>query len=53
MLSILAAYIAPAQYVIPSLICTGLILPICVILIFEKQRKHELENPSHNEEDHH
>ncbi|UKJ07768.1 hypothetical protein [Solitalea lacus] len=53
MLSTLAAYLAPAQYVIPSVIAIGLILPICIILVFEKQRKHELENPSHEEDSHH
>ena len=53
MLSTLAAYLAPAQYVIPALICTGLIIPICIILYFENKRKHDLENPSHEEEDAH
>ncbi|SMO53975.1 hypothetical protein [Solitalea koreensis] len=53
MLSTLAAYLAPAQYVIPTLICTGLIIPISIILYFERQRKHNLENPSHEEEEGH
>ncbi|MCO4294356.1 hypothetical protein NF867_15955 [Solitalea sp. MAHUQ-68] len=53
MLSTLAAYLAPAQYVIPTVISIGLILPICIILVFEKQRKQELENPTHHEENHH
>lgn len=53
MYNLLLEISAPPYIIVPSVIFTGLIFPLCVILYFEAQRRKEIQNEKRDTRDIH